>query len=379
MTLRVALRINEPWAWMGGVNYLLNMCRVLRAHAPDIEPVVFAPPDLDDPIRQLIIASNGVPPIPMAPQSRRTDFLAVLGVHDREAARHFARHRIDLVFESEGYYGPRPPFPVLAWLPDFQHRRLPHLFTRRNWLTREARFRRMLSTRGDLLLSSQDSLNDLRRFFRRVPVNVHVVPFVVRLEREISWEEADAVRIRNGLPEQFMFLPGQFWTHKNQGIVVEALAKLGAAAPVVAVTGRRDPRAPQGFDRLRARIDALGIGDRFRILDDQRYFDLLGLIARADRLINPSLFEGWSTTVEEAKTLGTELLLSDLPVHREQAGESAIYFDPLDVDDCVRAIRAAAAGGPRMRRDYGMADAADVAQRGFADRLRQAFLSAARQ
>ncbi len=36
-------------------------------------------------------------------------------------------------------------------------------------------------------------------------------------------------------------------------------------------------------------------------------------------LINPSQFEGWSTTVEEAKSLGVKMLLSDLEVHKEQA------------------------------------------------------------
>ena len=45
-------------------------------------------------------------------------------------------------------------------------------------------------------------------------------------------------------------------------------------------------------------------------------------------LINPSLSEGWSTTVEEGKSLGVPMLLSDLRVHREQAGDRAYYFDP---------------------------------------------------
>jgi glycosyltransferase involved in cell wall biosynthesis len=44
-------------------------------------------------------------------------------------------------------------------------------------------------------------------------------------------------------------------------------------------------------------------------------------------LLNPSLFEGWSTTVEEAKAAGVPMVLSDLDVHKEQAGEYAIYFD----------------------------------------------------
>jgi glycosyltransferase involved in cell wall biosynthesis len=44
-------------------------------------------------------------------------------------------------------------------------------------------------------------------------------------------------------------------------------------------------------------------------------------------LLNPSLFEGWSTTVEEARALGVPLILSDLSVHREQAGNDACFFD----------------------------------------------------
>jgi glycosyltransferase involved in cell wall biosynthesis len=47
-------------------------------------------------------------------------------------------------------------------------------------------------------------------------------------------------------------------------------------------------------------------------------------------LINPSRFEGWSTTVEEAKSFGVPLILSDIDVHREQTGGTARYFG---VDD----------------------------------------------
>ena len=50
-------------------------------------------------------------------------------------------------------------------------------------------------------------------------------------------------------------------------------------------------------------------------------------------MINPSLYEGWSTTVEEAKSLGVPMLLSDIPVHREQAIGKAQFFDPHSVND----------------------------------------------
>jgi glycosyltransferase involved in cell wall biosynthesis len=43
-------------------------------------------------------------------------------------------------------------------------------------------------------------------------------------------------------------------------------------------------------------------------------------------LINPSRFEGWSTTVEEAKSFGVPMILSDVDVHREQTSGGARYF-----------------------------------------------------
>jgi glycosyltransferase involved in cell wall biosynthesis len=57
------------------------------------------------------------------------------------------------------------------------------------------------------------------------------------------------------------------------------------------------------------------------------YDDVQALMLSAAALINPSRFEGWSTTVEEAKSLGVEMLLSDINVHREQAEQNALFFE----------------------------------------------------
>jgi glycosyltransferase involved in cell wall biosynthesis len=54
------------------------------------------------------------------------------------------------------------------------------------------------------------------------------------------------------------------------------------------------------------------------------------LLRASIALINPSRFEGWSTTVEEAKSFGVPAILSDIDVHREQTGGTARYFG---VDD----------------------------------------------
>lgn len=362
---------------MGGVNYLLNLCRVLRAHAPDIEPVVFAPPSIRSDLRERIVASNGAPPIDLDERSRRDDDFAILGFSRTGEAEAFAREGIDLVFESEGYYGARPPFPVLAWLPDFQHRRMPHLFPRLQWLAREARFRRILATRGHVLLSSEDARADAEALYGRMGGTLHVVPFAVRLEQPVDFGAGEAARLRHGLPERFVFLPNQVWLHKNHALAIEALGLLGKDAPVVAATGgAKDPRAPDLMQRLNARVAVLGVEEKFRMLGEIPYADILALNARADCLLNPSLFEGWSTTVEEAKTLGTPLLLSNLGVHREQAGERARYFDPADAPGCAAALRRVAEGIARAPAGADLDAANEAAQKQFATRLRNAFAAA---
>ena len=58
------------------------------------------------------------------------------------------------------------------------------------------------------------------------------------------------------------------------------------------------------------------------------YEDVLRLSRYSIAVINPSLFEGWNTSVEEAKTIGKTCILSSIPTHIEQKPASVYYFDP---------------------------------------------------
>jgi glycosyltransferase involved in cell wall biosynthesis len=136
------------------------------------------------------------------------------------------------------------------------------------------------------------------------------------------------------LPERFFFLPNQFWRHKNHALVIDALARLkaegalGPDAPPVILTGlARDPRNPGYFDWLTARVQEAGVESHFRYLGLIPYDHVLSLGAACDALINPSRFEGWSTPIEEAKAFAAPLMLSDIPIHGEQA-PAARFFDP---------------------------------------------------
>ena len=135
------------------------------------------------------------------------------------------------------------------------------------------------------------------------------------------------------LPERFVYLPNQFWVHKGHRLVIEALAQLRASRPDVTVvcTGNTaDHRDPMYFGELLAEVSRLGLRDNFVVLGWVPQAHIFHLMRQAVAVLQPSRFEGWSTTVEETKSVGKSIILSDIPVHREQAPAGVRYFDPTD-------------------------------------------------
>jgi glycosyltransferase involved in cell wall biosynthesis len=62
------------------------------------------------------------------------------------------------------------------------------------------------------------------------------------------------------------------------------------------------------------------------------------LIRQSICVLNPSLFEGFGLTTDEARSVGKQLLLSDIHVHKEQGPPKAIFFDPRDQEDLAKKI-----------------------------------------
>ena len=90
------------------------------------------------------------------------------------------------------------------------------------------------------------------------------------------------------------------------------------------------------------------------------YSDVVALMIYSQAVINPSFFEGWSTTVEEAKSLGKQVILSDIAVHREQDPARAGYVGTDDPDGLAALLVDTLEGfDPREERRH--ADAARAA------------------
>jgi glycosyltransferase involved in cell wall biosynthesis len=335
---RVAFTLISAANWMGtgGYNYLVNLAQVLSAHAPDrVQMVLFVGMDAVTANVEPFAAIANVQVVRLSTfdDARRNQRLlqALLTGCDQAAARAFHEHRIDALFECAQFYGWRFPFPRVAWITDFQHRHLPELFSFGAYWKRDLGFRAQILGRRHVMLSSEDSRSDCETFFPQSRGRTSVVRSAM-LPPNLSEGDGDpAMACVYQLPERYFYLPNQFWKHKNHRTVIEALRILRQEGyhSVVAASGRaEDYRHPGHFAALQSLVHHYGLTHNFRLLGIVPRRHVFALMRGCTALINPSLSEGWSTTVEEAKSLGVPMLLSDLRVHREQAGDGADYFGP---------------------------------------------------
>jgi glycosyltransferase involved in cell wall biosynthesis len=345
--MRIGFTLVGGSKWTGGRNYLLNLLAVMERYGDrSVICVLFVGTDVSEAELSPFTAISNVEVVKAdcfnsGPHRHVALAKALLVGRDNEAVLVFKHKRIDVLFEAAQFYGWRLGIPSIAWMPDFQHRKLPHLFPRGVWLKREIGFRAQILGGRTIMLSSEDARLDCERLYPATLNRTSTVSFATLPTPPISFEDARNIADHYHLGQTFFFLPNQFWSHKNHRLVIEALAILrqrGQSITVVASGNQLDPRAPRHFQDLVDRVIELGLKDNFRILGLIPYEHIPALMRCCDALINPSLFEGWSTVVEEARLLGTPMILSDLGVHKEQMGEKAIYFDrysPESLADCL--------------------------------------------
>ena len=141
---------------------------------------------------------------------------------------------------------------------------------------------------------------------------------------------------RYHLPDKFIYLPNQFWQHKNHELVFEALGRLGARGvyPIIVSSGNPvDYRRPAYFSELMQKLSQAGLREQFIYLGQVPRADVFRLMRQSVCVLNPSKFEGFGMSVAESKSLGKHVLVSDLGPLREQAAPGAVYFDPGDAGD----------------------------------------------
>jgi glycosyltransferase involved in cell wall biosynthesis len=311
--LRVGIALRSNTNWMGGHHYVLSCVDALLALPAAERPEIY-----------LLWSSP----------SARQDAKELADQVDGHA--HLARASrlaLDFVYPVKELSEAPSGVPWGGWIVDWQQRHLPDMFTPAEHAMREMRYRVMAESAPVIAHGSRQALEDTRRWVPGATADLGVLHFRAMLETEILAGDIDDIRRRYALPTRFAVVSNQWFRHKNHGIVVEALRILrerGLIIPCV-VTGRpEDHRWPDHGRSIQQRIEELGLSSVINLVGLVPRADQVQLIRAASVVIQPSLFEGWSTIVEEARSLGKTIVLSDIPVHREQSPPGGHFFNPYD-------------------------------------------------
>lgn len=230
---------------------------------------------------------------------------------------------------------------MLSWIADFQERHLPQNFSKSEIELRDEMVRSICKRKIPILFSSHDSQKDFLDYYNEYANHEnYVVHFAVNQE---NFSDIDIISLRRkyGITKKYLLCANQFWRHKNHLFLFKAFKKCldqGFDCQLVCTGNMNDYRNPEYIQQIKDYLVVNGLGEDILTLGVIDKKDLLCLMKNSYAVIQPSLFEGWNTTVEDCKAMGKYIFLSDLNVHREQITKNVCFFDPKDVTDLVNKL-----------------------------------------
>ena len=218
-----------------------------------------------------------------------------------------------------------------AWFPDLQHKFFPQFFDKKRLWLRELRLKLTLRNAADLVVSSNDTVNHFKQFYK-IPagLRIHVLQFVSILDKQ-GLDNIESIRKDYNIPRDYFIVSNGFLKHKNHLVVLNALKVLKHNNHQVHIvfTGKMEVYAdPTHINQLKAIIEVNQLQGNVTLLGIIPRTHQLCIMKHAKAVLQPSMFEGWNTTIEDAKSLQVPIIASSIAVHKEQLGDKGTYFDP---------------------------------------------------
>ena len=226
------------------------------------------------------------------------------------------------------------------WIPDFQEEFLPHFFSTEEIADRKEYQKNVVCSGDYAVFSSENARNHFKKLYPNAFAKSTVLHFAVT-HPDFSNESISELKEKHHLPNNYFFAPNQLWAHKNHKVILHAVKHLKDEGMdiVVAFSGKElDYRNQNYVSELKTYINQHKLTENIKFLGFIERTEQLCILKNAIAVIQPSLFEGWSTVVEDTKSIGKHIVLSDLDVHKEQIDKGVTFFNPNDVNELVDVI-----------------------------------------
>ena len=342
--------------WFGGQSYLVNFVRIMstlqRAQRPRIVVIMFCDNERDIAKLRSMFESMAESDVVIGVVNAKAELIYSRPIFDRMIRRRNKikmprRHVVQELMSTVDW-----TFPVLYplwrvpeisgplfWIPDLQHRILPSFFHAEEIAGRDRDMKALALRSVPIIFSSRTAQQHFNEHFPTQYCRTSVWHFVSKpdIASAQAREHYQALR----LPARFYYTPNQFWRHKDHVTLFHALRRIldrGHHVTFVCTGSELDAATDEYFRELLALVESLSLGQNLRLLGVLPRGDQLEVMRSCCAVIQPSLFEGWSTVIEDARAIGRPVIASDIPVHREQLGESAAFFAPGSVESLAAAV-----------------------------------------
>lgn len=344
LKLGIIFSVND--AWIGGTYYILNLISALKTL-----------PEINQPIITILSKNESDYLI-----AKETDY-AFLKFHNPYSTtrniiekivdkinkivfnkyiidKRITAKQVDVLFPANNEWVFEKIENKLFWFPDFQHIVYPGFFSGDEIKNRNEAVNQIAQSNQNLLLSSNAAKADWDVLNIKKNCAVHVIPFAVT---HPNMDDIIISEVLNefGIKGKYFIVSNQFWVHKNHMVVFKAallMSRENAELQFIFTGKEDDYRHPGYFNTITEFITSNNLATNIKMLGLIDRKKQLRLMQYSTAVIQPSLFEGWSTVIEDAKSLGCAIIASNIAVHKEQLHNEAFYFDPLNEYDLAEKI-----------------------------------------
>lgn len=341
---KVGILFSYSEGWIGGSYYFINLVHALNKLDDKNKPHVVIVSESEEALK--IMRQTGYPYLSFLSSrfhynilERCINKISRITTQKDIIQKTFPTGAIDVLF---GYYEQLFRFVKcrkIFWIPDLQDKYYPEYLDADVVITRKSYHEKLAYSNSEVLFSSNDSTADFEKFYPGSICKKYVVPFAVTLPeyKDIKFSE---IASKYNIKQPYFFSPNQFWSHKNHMVVIKAveLLKQEGIDVTVVFTGNEKTGGGAYATQLKEYVKQAGLQNNCLFLGFIDRKEQLLLMQNSKAVIQPSLFEGWSTVVEDAKCMNKYLILSDLKVHHEQIDENVSFFSPTNAVELASVI-----------------------------------------
>ena len=212
--------------------------------------------------------------------------------------------------------------PFVSYVHDCQHKYFPENFQPSEIENREKLFKKLINASSSMIVTSQNTKNDIQRFYKGSPSKITVLPIATLLESNDFAERYDLLK-KYKLPKKYFLISNQFRVHKSHETAIKALRIVVDANVIdchIVFTGKmNDTRFPEYVNDFLHLVEKLTLSDHITFLGYIPKRDQLEIMKSANAVIQTTLFEGTpgGGAVYDAIALGVPAIVSDIPINYE--------------------------------------------------------------